>query len=423
MAQHNSFKTILSFFFEAEIGDVPADGPAWATAEGTDAFRHFVLEADPAFIVGDALLANVDLQPEVFAVGNHHHGLPTADGGSIKMRLVGAGGSWADDTQVTETAQGRLVQHALGGGARGHHTTVASAVSNVSFTLDSGDNLEPGYIIGIEDADDLGRIYPVQVLTVTGAAITVDTSLPFTIAPGDKVYGAEHAWPDAEALTNPSDAAYSTLSILYQKGPHCWMVGGAHLELQAVELERGMQPRLGFAVLGARGYPQDAGAPAAPAWSGSIQGGADTLAIGRDTKLLVQTKGTTTWASLCVFSASFSAGVPIKPTDGVTEAHDGAPGRCGYATEPADTVLEVVVGLESGHQAWWSAGTLLNVRYYQVAPVGRGYAITMHEATLMGPPEPQFEQTNRYKLKFQAREDLESSDDPALAAKFVIARF
>jgi hypothetical protein len=422
MALYNSNKNTVAIYYEAEFGEVPEDADAWVAAEGTDADRIYVLEFDPAFIRGDAMLANADLQPGVFKVGDHHRGMPTADGGALKMRLVGSEETWTTNTQVAETAQGRMLEHALGGGARGHHTTISAAASATSLTLAHSTNIEPGYIIAIEDADDPGRWWPVQVLTVSGADITIDTTLPFTPAISDKVLGAEMAWPAEGPLTNPADADASSISLLLQKGPHCWMAGGGHLELTAIALERGTQPALSFAVNAARGYPQDAGAPTSPAWTGTIQGGSDTLAVGRDTRIFIQTQNTTTWTSLCIFSASFTPGVPVKPQDGVTEAHDGAPGRCWYMTEPAETVLEIVVGIEATHQTWWANDTTLTVRFYQVAPAGRGWAIQMHECKLLEPPEPMFEGSNRYKLRLQARES-DNPDDPALEAKFVLARF
>lgn len=423
MALHNSARTIFSFSFEADFGETPVDAAAFAADEGTDTFRHYALEADPSYILGEVLLPNTDLQPDVFAVGDHHHGLPTADGGAIKMRVVGNASTWAAATQVAATAQGRLIQHALGGGARGQHTSVSVVTTQTAFTLVSGANLQPGYLIGFEDADALGEIHVAQVLTVAGADITIDRVMPFVVAASDKVYGMEQAWPDEAAITNPDDAGFTSLTLLYQKGPHLWMAGGAHLELQSIALERGAQPALQFGVLAAKGYPQGNGAPTAPSWSGTIQGGDDVKSVGHGTRLFLQQKGTTTYAQLCVFSATLTAGVPVKPQDGVTEAHDGAPGRCGYMTEPADTILEVVVALDDTWQTRWTAGTELTATYYQVAPVGFGYAIHGHECILMGPPEPMFEGSNRYKIKIQFRQDLASSASAALEAKLIVGRF
>jgi hypothetical protein len=418
----NQHRTQVAFYFESTQGTTPANAAAWASAEGTDAFRHFCTEADPSFILGNALVENGDLQAEVFRVGDHHHGLPTADGGSIKMRLVGTNGSWTNDTQVSETAQGRLLQHALGAGARGQHTSVTTVTSQTAFTLASSSNLAVGHVICFEDADNLGVLYPAQVLTVAGADITIDRAMPFTVATSDKVYGTEMAWPDADALTNPADGDYSTLSLLWQKGSSQWMAGAAHLELQSIELERGMQPVLTFGVNAAEGYPPGAGAPTAPSWSGTIQGSQDVAAIGHGTMLFIQTKATTTWATLPVFSASLTVGVPVKPQDGVTEDENGSPGRVGYGTEPAATTLEVVVPLADAHQTKWTAGTEVTVTYFQRGAVGRGYALCMRECVMMGPPKPVFEQSNRYTLMLQARED-DSASAAALAAKLIIARW
>lgn len=417
----NQHRTQVAFYFETTPGTTLTNAAAWAAAEGTTAFRHYCTEADPSIIEGESLVENADLQADVFEVGDHHHGLRTVEGGAIKMRLVGTNGSWSDDTQVSETAQGRLLEHALGAGARGQYTSVVTVTTQTSFTLDSGTNVAVGYVICFEDADKPGVLYPAQVLTVAGADITIDRQMPFTVATSDKVYGTEMAWPDADALTNPADSDYSTLSILWQKGSSAWMGGGAHLELQSIDLARGMQPMLAFG-FACTGYPQGDGAPTAPSWSGTIQGSNDVAAVGHGTKLFIQTKGTATWATLPAFSASLTVGVPVKPQEGVTEDDSGMPGRVAFATEPAATILEVVVPLADAHQTKWTAGTEMTVCYFQAGAVGRGYALQMRECILMGPPKAIFEQSNRYTLKLQARED-DAATAAALAAKLIIARW
>ena len=98
------------------------------------------------------------------------------------------------------------------------------------------------------------------------------------------------------------------------------------------------------------------------------------------------------------------------------------PGRVGYAIEPADTILEVVVLIDAAHQTKWSAGTVMTATYFQAGPVGRSYAIQMRECTLMGLFVPVFEQVNKYKLTLQARHDTNTTNE-VLSAKLVIARF
>lgn len=422
-ALFNSHRTSVAFHFEVDPGLVPVDAAAWAvSAAGATGFRVLVEELDVAFMLGEIAVPNADMQPEVYAVSQPHKGLPTADGGSCLMRLWGSEETYAAATQVTESAQGRLIKHALGGGALGEHTDISVFTSATEFELTSVADIAVGHIVGIEDADDLGRVWPVQVLTVAANAITIDRELPFVPAVGDKIIGAEMAWPDPDAITNPQDPDASTLSILVQKGPDVWVAGGSHLELAELAIERGQQPKLNFSILSARSYPQGAGAPSVPAWTDTIEGlTADTRAIGRDTKCWIQTKGDTTFVGVCLFEATITPGVTVEPQDGVTECDDGSPGRVGYHAPPAETVVELTLAMADIQQDRWTQGTELAVTYYQVAGVGRGWTFHMAKAFVMDAPVPVTENSNRWTVKLQATHDLDETAE-AKAAKFILAR-
>ena len=422
-ALFNSHRTSVAFHFEVTPGLVPVDAAAWATsAAGATGFRLFAEELDVAFMLGEIAVPNVDMQPEVYAVSQPHKGLPTADGGALLTRLWGSEESWAAATLVTESGQGRLLKHALGGGALGEHTDISVFTSPTVFELTSVAGIAVGHIIGIEDADDLGRVWPVQVLAVAANEITIDRELPFVPAVADKIIGAEMAWPDPDAITNPQDPDSSTLSILVQKGPDVWVAGGSHLELAELAIERGQQPKLNFSILSAHAYPQGAGAPSAPTWTDTIEGlTADTRAIGRDTKCWIQTKGDSAFVGVCLFDASITPGVTVEAQDGVTECDDGSPGRVGYYAPPADTVVELTLAMADTQQDRWTAGTELTVSYYQVAATGQGWVFHMAKAFVMDAPAPVTENSNRWTVKLQATHDIGETDE-ALAAKFILAR-
>jgi hypothetical protein len=424
-ALHNQHRTTVAFHEETTAGTTPADAAAWATsAAGTDGFRLYVEELDPTFIRGFSAVPNADMQERVFEKQKPHKGLPTADGGSMVCRLWGSGHTYAAGTQVPATSMGRLLTHALGGGARGNDTAVAADGVTSQTVLDMvvATNLAIGQIIAIEDADDLGRLWPAQIVDKDGVEITLDRQMPFTVAVADKIYGTEMAWPDQAALTNPEDANFSTFSLLVQKGPVCWMAGGAHLGLTEVRVERGMQPKLAFEIHAARGYPPGAGAPSVPTFTDTVEGSADVQAIGRDTHCFLQAYGTATHAEVTLFSAAITPGVPILPQDTVTEELDGMPGRAGYRTEPADTVIEIVVALADAEQTRWTAGTLLTVSYFQVGPVGHCWCVHAPKVFLMEPPELVLECSNRYRLRLQATDDTSSTTE-AGKAKVIFARY
>lgn len=402
-------------------GDVPADASAWATS----GFRIYVEEGDPAYIKGEVAVPNVDLMPRVYDKLQPHYGLPTADGGTIKCRVWGTEGSWSAGWQTPATGLGMLLEHALGASARSSHTAITTVTNQYTFVVTSAGSLAVGQMICFEDAGDPGRLFPAQIQTVSGTTITIDREMPFTVTDSDKIYAVESAYPEQAALSNSQDSNYSTLSLLYQRGQHIWVAGGAHLMLNTITAERGQQPRLEFGVLSAEGYPQGNGAPSEPTWTDTIQGEADVQAIGWDTKCFIQTYGTRTNATTSLHSIAITPGVPIIPIDGVTEEDDGMPGRIGYVCQPGDTVVEIVVPLSDANQTRWTAGTLLMITYWQVASVGNGWGFHMPKCFLMDAPEYVGDgSTNRWKLKVQARENgAATATTEAAKAKFHVFRY
>lgn len=441
-ALYSSFRFSLAINFgETVIGDVPADAAAWVAAEGTDVFRFKPDEAGIDYITGFAAVANEDMQPRLFEVDVPHQGLPTADGGQMVTRLWSTGAGYTDDTQVNggaPTVMGRMLEHALGASALGHHTTVAAVGGPTSITLASASNLEAGYIIWIAKPSAPTKPYPAQVLTSDGlGAITIDRTLApdLTIEVGDVVYGSEMSWPNPAAMVNPLDPAYSTISMLYAMGEdelgdgHVWMVGGAHLALGEWALERGQQPKITWPILAARGYPQgDPLTPTIPQFTGPIEGtNLDVPAIGRGTRVRLVDYESTDNNCTSAFSASFDPGVPVVAEDGVTECDEGAPGRISYRTEPGDTMLTLTVALTDEQQERWQGTAenwrprLLSCTYWQQAPVGHAWCLHMRKCFLMQPPTPVTDGVNKWELVIQATADAAQSTE-ALAAKFIIAR-
>lgn len=424
-AMHNQHRTSIGFAIESTQGTTPADASAWATAlAGANGGRVFVEELDPTFIRGDAAVANVDMEERVFSKKAPHKGLPTADGGSMVMRVWGSGHTYEAGTQVPATLQGTLLTHCLGGGARGNDTAVDTdgVTTQTEFTLADVTNLAAGQIIAFEDADDPGKLHPAQILEIVGTDIVIDREMPFTVAVGDKVYGTEMAYIDQAALTNPQDSNYTTLSLLIQKGPNCWMTGGSHLSLDEIRLERGMQPKVAMGINAAQGYPPGAGAPSVPTYTDTIEGYADVAAIGRRTRCFVQTYGVTTYNAESVHSVTITPGVPVIGVDTVTEVDDGMPGRAGYRTEPADTIIELVVVNADAWQTRWANRTEFCFTYYQVSAGGYCWAIHAPRCKVMESPEPMFEGVNLYRVRLQPADDEDGTGELG-KSKIVIARY
>jgi hypothetical protein len=404
MALHNSHRTHFAIHWETSPGEILANAAAYASDEGTDTHRYFAETAEPDYILGAAAVANADMQTRVGEVQPPHHGLETADGGSIVMRLWGSQTTFSTGDPKVQSAIGRLLGHCLGGTSLGGDGTIGTVTSQMIFILGVGEgaNYAVGQIVFIEDADDAGRLHPAVLITVSSDTITTDRVMPFTVAIGDKVYGSETAYYDQAALTNPDDAGYETVSLIYCKGPSAWLAVGGHLALESIAVERGQQPKLNLPVLAAKGLPPGVtGGITVPVWAGTIQGANDVRAIGRDTKCRLATDGATTTSEISLFSMAIAIGCPVLAQDGVTEATSGMPGRIGYRTEPAATTMTIVVGLADAEQTRWTAGTRLTCTYYQVASVGNAWAIHGRNGFLMSPPKPVLDGVNKYELVIQ----------------------
>lgn len=422
-ATHNSHRICLAFHPEgATPGTTPADAAAWVTSMASTGFRIFVEDFPIAHIVGEHEVKNVDLQTRVFALGKPHHGLRTADGGSMVMRMFGTGSTFVTGDPVADTGQGQLLGHALGGRSLGSHATITVVTSQLIFEVDDIGDLVVGQMIMLALAGAVTAPHAVQILAIDGVEITVDRATAITIAVGSLVYGCDNAYIDQAALTNAQDANFSTYSILRQAGPHVWMLGGAHLGLTGIVVERDAPPRLNFEVLAAAGYPPGDGAPSLPTFVDVIEGSNQTAVVGRNTRCYLQTYGTTTAANRTINGLTITPGVPVLAQDSVTETDTGMPGRSGYRTEPADSMLEIIVPLTTAEQTLWTAGTYVNFCYWQIAAIGFGWGIQARKCQVMKPPVVVLDGVNQWTLTLQPVDDTSGATELA-CSKLVAFRY
>lgn len=422
-AKHNSFRTSVAFWPETTAGTTPVDAAAWITAlgGGGTAFRMYVEEFPVEHILGEVEVENVDMQTRVHSKGKPHKGLRTADGGSMVSRMFGTGETYSTGDQVAENGLGYLLGHSLGGRSRGNHAEVTAVTSQLIFEVDDASNLAVGQMLVVATAAGLVG-HAVQILAIDGVEITVDRATSITIAIGSKVFGTDNAYVDQAALTNPQDAGFKTLSILRTAGPHCWMLGGAHLGLTGITLERNAPPRLNWEVLAAAGYPPGDGAPSLPAFVDTIEGSAQTASVGRRTRCFLQTYGVTTAANREIHGVTVTPGVPVLPQDTVTETDEGMPGRSGYRTEPADSIIEIIVPLTTTEQTQWTTGATLVFTYWQIAACGYGWGVHARKCNVMKPPVPVIEGSNQWRMTLQPVDDETGATELA-ASKIIVFRY
>jgi hypothetical protein len=410
----NSHRHQFALRWESPPGEILANAAAYASDEGTDTHRYFVEPFDTSFVLGPAAVPNADQQPRVGHALPPHKGLDTADGGSITMRLWGSGATFSTGVTKTQSANGRLLAHCLGGSSLGSDATITTVSSQTVFEVDDIGDTAVGQIIWFEDADDAGRLFPARVTVVADPAITIDRVMPFTVAIGDKIYGSETIYYDQAALTNPSDANYTTVTIISCKGDRAWLAAGGHLALESIAVERGQQPKLSIPVLAAKGYPPGStGGITVPTFTGTIQGLTDVRPIGRDTKCRLTTFGATTESQTSLFSAAIQVGCPVLAQDGVTESVAGMPGRIGYRTEPAETLITLVVPFSTDYNTWWLAGTLLTCTYWQTDSVGKSWAVDIKKCFLNAPPKVMHADANKHEIVLRATDITTGSTELA----------
>lgn len=410
---YDSHATTLAIYFESAIGQPPGfvelttpqgTAAAWASAEGTDAFRLRPIAAPNEWMVR-GMIEDPTLTQRLFQKYQAIPALTQADGGSFTLTVHGSGSTTADGVQITEIADMKVWEHCWGGLKRGYTTAVATLPSSsTDFDVDSATGLEPGMFIAIEDADAPGLLWPVRVLTVSGTSITTDRDLPFSIAEGDVVHAMATAYVDDSHLTNLADANYSTISVMVQKGSNTWLAVGAHASCTGVEFPDGDVPRANFNVDSGATFVPGRNTPGAPSWSGTVQG-QPGKAIGARTYLFIQEFGSTTDDCFDARVTGIDPGVPISPINVNTQCGQ-LEGRAGYLAGPGDTLLNATVFLNAEWATGFDDQTYYTVTYCQVGAPGEVWAFQLPKCQIqMDPVYTDDSNTQWHALTFLGHEE------------------
>lgn len=396
----------VAVFYEATQGTPHVNAAAWAADEGTDTHRHRVTEFDPAFI-RQAAVEDPDLVEHLAEQRDPIKGLKNADGGSMGTKLYGAEVATTLGSQMTRTALLRLLEHSLGGLVLGNTSVVdATVTNNLAYEIALPTNIDEGQIIAVEEAANPGRIYHQRVLSADGAtpqAITLDTEVPFTIAPGDAVPAVGTVFIDVDALTT-GGVNYSSVSVLIDVNGTVWQVSGGHFQCDTLTFPRGEAPRGQFSLLSAKAFPPGDGAPTSPVWTGTIQGGSGK-AVGRLTQLNQAVYQTPANDCINIISATLNCGVPIEPLDTVTECDVNMEGRAGYRCGRVKPTFEIQAFLDTDHQDDWDLTSELTLKYEHQGPEGQSWVVYLPKAVLMEPPEPAMEGSKLHTLRYLCKRD------------------
>lgn len=403
-----------AFFVETNQGEPPGyttsltggTASAWASAEGSTAHRHNVIEASPAYLKR-SVIQNPALTRTLLARNEAIPGLNTADGGNVVVTLHGSGAETSDASQVSQSSLMDLLYYCWGGLARGNTTAVAAApTSDISYDVDAATNLAVGQIVFVEDADDTDRLFPQRILTLSSVSITTDQDLPFAIAENDVVHAAATLYPNADAMSDASDTDYKTVSLLYEIGGSVWEATGCKLQVDSIDFPRNDVPRISFSVFAANSFPPGHdNNPGTVTWTGTVQGDPGH-AVGYDTKITIQASGATATACFDVSGATFTPGITVVPIETVTQCDGAMQGRSAYTIGKGETVFEANVFIDGAWDDAFDLQTYYNLKFYQVAGPGDSWVVQLPKCRLMEAPEYTEEaETQWYRLKFVAFED------------------
>lgn len=430
--------TTFTFYIESTQGEGPGytlalpQGTAvgWASAEGTNCHRHLVHEADPSWM-RKADIENPQAVTSLLAQNVPITGIGSADGGSVSMTFHGSEVATSASSQVALTSLMEFLEHALGGLVRGNTTDVdTTVVSNVSYDVVSATNLETGQLIAIEDADNTGALYPQRILTLAGTSITTDRSpSDFTIASGDNVHAVATLYPNGPALSDCSDADYSTISVLIDKNGSVYEATGCVAQIDTVEFPRNGVPTINFSLMAGGVFPPGPNGLSTPTWTGSIQGDAGQ-AVGVKTRLHIQAYGTTTDTCYDTNTATLTPGLPRNRVSTVTQCDATLEGTAGYTLGRAETTFEVATLLNatnaSTFQTAFEDKTAFVVTYYHINEAGKSWCVHLPKAYIKSPVYTESDETQWQTLSFVAHEDdgVTNASTPDLAkARFLLGLY
>lgn len=399
MAINHLHRSWLAFAFESTQGAVIADWDA-------DGFLVDHLEADPGTIA-QSLIEDATLNVRAFTKRRMIKGIRNNDNLKVKLNWHGSEAVAAATVAVAQTSLMKLLEHCWGGQVRTKSTTCTGGTALIP-ELTSVDTISPGVFIAFEDLGDLGRCHIRRVLAVNALAVTLDQGLPFTPANGDKAHGCAATYIDEDVLED-STTGNKTLAWRHERSgtEAVYEYIGTKATL-ALTLPRNAPPSLELGVFAANFEHETL---TKTTWTQTPAGQAP-LAIGRDTKLFLQTYGTHTSTDLHCQQMAVETGVPVVPIDTITKVDARMEARAGYSIQPADTtVTPVIVPFDDEYEAALQADATYKLRFAQIAQAGKCWAVHISRCEIA--ETVKFSPVNSVQgaaLKLRAHEDLANAD-------------
>lgn len=414
----------LAYFQEVVQGTPPANGAAWVA--GGRRIRHLAEVVNPAGLQ-QAVVEDMRSHTRVQGLNNKIKGLRGVQQ-PIGLYLTGSGATTDDGDQIAETDLMVILEHALGGLHRSNSTTLDGGGHTTTIVnVTAATNIVEGCLIAIQDASAGTPPVVRRVLDVSTLAITLDEALPFTPVDGDVVHGMATVYIDENILVDSNGAGGPyTLSWLIQKGLanalENWQLQGSKLQLDSITLPRGELPSVSGTIFAAS-FERPGVAPS-PSWTVAPSGSAP-VSIGANCEVQFATVGSTAANHIQVAEVTIQIGVPVIPTETVTEVDSNMEGVASYCTGPADTMVTLgIVPMATSHWADFDADTMKLLRWTKLANPGQIFTIQMSNCEIASMPKRGIQNaTSRADVELRAHPPAEitgASNQALVTSKIII---
>lgn len=379
----SAFPLEVAYFQETAQGTGPANAAAWVSS-GTRVRVNSVGEPPLTQMIDDPRS-----QERIFTVNDKVQGLENGEW-TIQLPLAGAEVQTSAASQVAATAYSNILAHCLGNQSRTYRTTAKTAGSHSTSTieLDSNTGYDEGTFLAVEHSS--GNVYIRRVTDLTGDVATFDHVLPFTPSDGDNIWPCIAVYVDQDVLCSSVAGPY-TLSWLLQHGGassgEIWEMNGCKGEITSINIERNSLASVD--INNQVTSFKDPTETSEPNWTVAPSGSAG-VPIGPSVECFLGTYGSAALNQVHVESIAVEPGVPAVPVDTTTEVDPvpgGMPGRWGYSTRPADTLITLnLVPWASSYTTDFSAGTKRVFSYQKVAPAASAFAIHASRCEIVEEP-------------------------------------
>jgi len=376
-------------FQEVTAGVPPASAVAWASETS---MRHRsgsldLTELKQSMIEDERSQLNItDDEPMIAGI---------AGGGDVSVPcdfdMHGTGQTPADGSPITEDLLSTFIEHCFGGMALGTTDALVAAGAHSTTDIELTDTLPAGTWVGLDDSSGITHLRRVESSSAGGVGVihVLHRALPFTPADGALARGCAVYYLDEDILEDSQLGPY-LFSWLYELGRgsqrQTWQTMACKSSITGFSLARNEVGMFSTVTkVGSFLTPQDA---PVPTWAANPTGSAGS-AVGPRTEIWLQTRGTTTDATVQVDSFELDPGIVSNPVPTQTEDGTNMPGLYGYTLgkNPCTVAMNIIPHADTP-LADFAARTEKSVQWERQAAAGSAWSIYLPRCTHDDGPAP-----------------------------------